>query len=178
MSVCCAVAYPGKARGWVLLQRVAALSICACISSRLVPGASSEESGERTSLQPSTYTNNKHGLLIPSLTIGVVVVGGQIHLGAMATVRRARMAHEPVLVHDDNRYDEEETEDAMDESRGPLDESGCTHSEDSEEEVEASVAEDIQRFEQTFQNITKRYRLINRIGEGQWAACHVPAAQF
>lgn len=78
-----------------------------------------------------------------------------------------------VHIHKDHGYDdhsEEETEDAMDESRGPLEESGCTHSDDSEEEVETSVAEDIQRFEQSFHNITKRYRLINRIGEGQSSA--------
>ena len=77
------------------------------------------------------------------------------------------MAAEPVMLHQDTpAYDEEDTEEAMDESRGPLEESGCTRSDDSEEEVEASVADDILRFEQSFRNINQRYRLINRIGEG------------
>lgn len=78
---------------------------------------------------------------------------------------------EPVVVHEDEEeaYDgrsEDETEDAMDESRGPLEESGCTHEDESEEEVADAVAEDMERFEQSFKNITQRYRLINRIGEG------------
>jgi len=82
---------------------------------------------------------------------------------------------ETITVHQDDGYNdhsEGETEDAMDESRGPLDESGCTHDDDDNddgvgEEVEESVAEDIRQFEQSFQNITQRYRLINRIGEGE-----------
>ena len=84
--------------------------------------------------------------------------------------------NEPVPIHQDREYvdadhSEGETEDAMDESRGPLDESGCTHDNDDEgdieEEVEESVAEDIRQFEQSFHNITQQYRLINRIGEGK-----------
>lgn len=80
--------------------------------------------------------------------------------------------NEPVVVHEDEPqvYDEAETEEAeqvMDESRGPLEESGCTHTDESEEEMEDSVAEDMHRFEQSFKNITQRYRLINRIGEGR-----------
>ena len=59
------------------------------------------------------------------------------------------------------------TEEALDESRCPLDESGATHNDSSEDEVEDAVAEDILKFEQSFKNITQRYRLINRIGEGE-----------
>lgn len=89
----------------------------------------------------------------------------------MATVKRMRMTTNEVDVHRDQRehvYDEAETEEAeqMDESRGPLEESGCTHDGESEEEVEECVAEDMERFEQSFRNITQRYKLINRIGEG------------
>ena len=90
----------------------------------------------------------------------------------MATARRSRVG-EPLLIHHDHVYDdntEEETEDAMDESRDPLEESGCPHSDDSDDEIEETVAEDIRRFEQTFQDINKRYRLINRIGEGNTLA--------
>lgn len=90
----------------------------------------------------------------------------------MAGIKPTRTLAEPVSVPVDvpdyqaDDRSEDGTEDAMDESRGPLEESGATHDESSEEEVEDAVAEDIMRFEQSFKNITQRYRLINRIGEG------------
>ena len=88
----------------------------------------------------------------------------------MATVRRQGTGHDLVQVHEDAIYgghSDGDTEDAMDESRGPLDESGCTHSDDTEDEVDGAVAEDIRQFEKSFENINQRYRLINRIGEGE-----------
>lgn len=75
-------------------------------------------------------------------------------------------------------YDNEATEDAtdnMEESRGPLEESGATISDDDDEEqqpVEDVVQDDIERFEASFKNITKRYRLINRIGEGTFSTVY------
>ena len=63
-------------------------------------------------------------------------------------------------------HDSEDTEE-MDESKDPLEESGGTHSEESDDEIDESVAEDIQKFEDSFKGITRRYRLINRIGEGR-----------
>ena len=65
----------------------------------------------------------------------------------------------------------EEDTDSMDESKGPLEESGGTAS-DEEEPVEESVLEDMERFEQSFRNITQRYRLINRIGEGTFSTVY------
>lgn len=62
-------------------------------------------------------------------------------------------------------HDSEDTEE-MDESRDPLEESGGTHSDESDDEIDESVAEDMQKFEESFRGITRRYRLINRIGEG------------
>jgi len=77
-----------------------------------------------------------------------------------------RRAAEEVVIHEDEPMEEDE-DTVMDESRGPLEESGCTHSDDSEDEVEDSVAEDMARFEDTFGlSMARRYRLINRIGEG------------
>lgn len=38
--------------------------------------------------------------------------------------------------------------------------------EESEDEVEESVIEDMQRLEESFRGISRKYRLINRIGEG------------
>lgn len=57
-------------------------------------------------------------------------------------------------------------DDASDESRDPMDESNGNMSDSDEEAVEQSVAEDMDRFERTFEGFTKKYRLINRIGEG------------
>jgi hypothetical protein len=90
------------------------------------------------------------------------------NLQPQQTMRTARLRQEePVQVHEDENTDEE-GDTVMDESMGPLDESGATVT-DSEEEVEESVAEDIAKFEESFRNINKRFRLINRIGEGE---CH------
>ncbi|KAK5124542.1 hypothetical protein LTR85_001759 [Meristemomyces frigidus] len=89
-----------------------------------------------------------------------------------ATLRKASY---PVPVHEDEAVrhgdsTEDETE-SMEESMGPLEESGCTVSED-EEEVDETVANDIERFEASFKNITQRYRLINRIGEGTFSTVY------
>lgn len=35
-----------------------------------------------------------------------------------------------------------------------------------EEEIDESVAEDMRKLEESFQGISQKYRLINRIGEG------------
>lgn len=37
---------------------------------------------------------------------------------------------------------------------------------DSEDEVDESVAEDMRKLEESFKGISQKYRLINRIGEG------------
>jgi cell division control protein 7 len=78
--------------------------------------------------------------------------------------------------HDQRRdyyEDEDDSVDELDESQDPLEESGCTRSVSSddedaaeEEEIDELVLEDMQKFEESFRGITKRYRLLNRIGEG------------
>lgn len=94
----------------------------------------------------------------------------------MATV--SRRAHESVVVHEDEEpahYGEstEDDTDNLDESKGPLDESGGTVSdEDEEEEVDDAILDDMERFEQSFKNIGQRYRLINRIGEGTFSTVY------
>jgi len=84
---------------------------------------------------------------------------------ARARAQSLRGAEQLVTHQDDIK--EEEIEEIMDESADPLEESGRTMDDSSEEEVEDSVAEDIVRFEESFVGINKRYRLINRIGEGE-----------
>lgn len=84
----------------------------------------------------------------------------------MAKVRglSQQQTEDLVIHHDDLK--EEEAEETLDESADPLEESGRTV-DTSDEEVEDTVAEDMMRFEDSFAGINKRYRLINRIGEGK-----------
>jgi len=80
--------------------------------------------------------------------------------------------------NNDNQSDDG-TEEAMEESRGPLEESGATHDDSgSDQEVENHVVDDIARFEQSFKNITQRYRLINRIGEGEFCLSSVVSSNL
>lgn len=82
---------------------------------------------------------------------------------AKARVSLQRQA-EQIDVHEDGQH-EEDVNSELGESMDPLDESGHTVN-SSDEEVEDAVAEDMARFEESFAGITKRFRLINRIGEG------------
>ena len=82
----------------------------------------------------------------------------------MAKARIAMRHIEHIDAYEGNAK-EEDAEETMDESMDPLEESGHTV-DSSDEEVEDSVQEDMARFEDTFVGINKRFRLINRIGEG------------
>lgn len=94
----------------------------------------------------------------------------------MATTQRR--SREPTSLYEaqqtgfgDSTEDEEPQD--MDESKGPLEESGCTVSEaEEDEEIDDMVLEDMERFEASFKNITQRYRLINRIGEGTFSTVY------
>jgi cell division control protein 7 len=87
-----------------------------------------------------------------------------IHLHIMSKPRASLRNMEHIDVHEDDLKGED-AEERLDESMDPLDESGHTV-DSSDEEVEHSVQEDMARFEESFVGITKRFRLINRIGEG------------
>ncbi|KAB8345861.1 hypothetical protein FH972_022916 [Carpinus fangiana] len=96
---------------------------------------------------------------------------------ADAKVRRAN--RDAVVVHVDNAQTKRRklSHEDMEESRDPLEDSGCTRDADSEEsddngEVEDSVAEDMQRLERSFRGFSKKYRLINRIGEGTFSTVY------
>ncbi len=84
----------------------------------------------------------------------------------MAKARMAGNHAEHIDIHEDDTH-KEDPEETMDESMDPLEESGFTV-DSSDEEVEDSVQEDMARFEETFVGINKRFRLINRIGEGMF----------
>lgn len=92
-----------------------------------------------------------------------------------AGARHSNMGQQSIAIHEDVRYepstDRLEVEDMVqlttdddDESLGD-DMSEC--SEDSEDEVDDSVVEDMRRLEESFRGISQKYRLINRIGEGR-----------
>ncbi|KAH7081853.1 kinase-like domain-containing protein [Paraphoma chrysanthemicola] len=88
----------------------------------------------------------------------------------MSKVRASLRNAEHVDVHEDN-IKEDDAEETQDESMDPLEESGHTV-DSSDEEVEDSVQEDMARFEETFVGINKRFRLINRIGEGTFSTVY------
>jgi cell division control protein 7 len=94
----------------------------------------------------------------------------------MATVR-ARQAGVPFEIHDeeaviDESAPEEYLEEPMDEDDEATqdleidDDRFSETSEESDGIVDSSVQEDMDKFEETFQGIKDRFRLINRIGEG------------
>ncbi|KAI4678692.1 uncharacterized protein J4E84_008510 [Alternaria hordeiaustralica] len=88
----------------------------------------------------------------------------------MAKARTSLSHAEAIDVHEDD-MGEDQAEETQDESMNPLDESGRT-ADSSDEEVEDSVQEDMARFEETFVGISKRFRLINRIGEGTFSTVY------
>jgi cell division control protein 7 len=92
----------------------------------------------------------------------------------MAKARTSLRNAEHIDVHEDD-IKAEDAEETLDESMDPLDESGHTI-DSSDEEVEDAVQEDMARFEETFVGISKRFRLINRIGEGMSQAIGLPYA--
>jgi cell division control protein 7 len=92
----------------------------------------------------------------------------------MATIR-PRNAKAPFEIHHDEVDGDEsmdEQDQTMDESRGDMEEDNYQQSDDysdsdeSDVVVDASVQEDMKKFQETFKGIRDRFRLINRIGEG------------
>lgn len=96
------------------------------------------------------------------------------HLTMSKTRTSLQRQAEQIDVHEDERK-EEEVNPELGESMDPLDESRHTV-DSSDEEVEDAVAEDMSRFEETFVGINKRFRLINRIGEGKSSHIGLPYA--
>jgi cell division control protein 7 len=100
----------------------------------------------------------------------------------MATIR-PRNAKTPFEIHHDQESLEEEKE-VTDESRGDMedveqddeDEYSDGYSDDSDDVVDPKVQEDMDKFQETFKGIKDRFRLINRIGEGDSLARLFPGA--
>ena len=81
---------------------------------------------------------------------------------------RIQRGSQSLQVHQDAASND--STDELTESRGPLEDSGCTKSADSDNEdaqPEASVLRDMRRLEESFRGISRKYKLIDRIGEGK-----------
>jgi hypothetical protein len=83
-----------------------------------------------------------------------------------------KMAQTAIAIHEDAQCDLSTDQPELDDMAdwdGTAefdDESTSQSSEDSEDEIDESVVEDMRRLEQSFKGISEKYRLINRIGEG------------
>ncbi|KAE8448238.1 hypothetical protein EG329_009668 [Mollisiaceae sp. DMI_Dod_QoI] len=94
----------------------------------------------------------------------------------MAAIR-LRNAKVPFEIHHDEMDPDESLEEQGEtgESRAALEEEDAQHSDfsdDSEEAVDPSVMEDMEKFQETFKGIKARFRLINRIGEGTFSTVY------
>lgn len=87
----------------------------------------------------------------------------------MAAIR-LRNAKVPFDIHHDEMDPDESLEEQEEsESRAEMEEDDAQNSDfsdDSDGVVDPSVAEDMEKFQETFKGIKDRFRLINRIGEG------------
>ena len=83
--------------------------------------------------------------------------------------RKPRVMAEPqrIQIVEDEEEEEQEEEDDDDDEPIVDDES------ESEDEVDESVIEDMRKLEESFKGISQKYRLINRIGEGEGTSDHV-----
>lgn len=91
----------------------------------------------------------------------------------MATVRTRRVQTyvSPAKVvkrEEDADYFDGDSDDAMVEDRDPLDDSGCTRSDESDDDVEEeeAVVQDMVELESNFAGFNQRFRLLHKIGEG------------
>lgn len=67
----------------------------------------------------------------------------------------------------DNKPDDEEAVDASSEgSNVEEEEIGSEGSNETDDDIDESVMEEMQKLEESFVGISRKYRLINRIGEG------------
>jgi hypothetical protein len=74
-----------------------------------------------------------------------------------------RAMHNKVDVHEDEDLSGSEATGYDEEDRMDQESDGS-----SDVDIDEAVLDDIEKFTDTFKGITKRYRLINRIGEGQF----------
>jgi cell division control protein 7 len=91
----------------------------------------------------------------------------------MARQRGVELSNFPI--HEDHDQQDQGASDVERVENDSASEVNTTREDDSsiEEEMEETVAEDIQRFQDSFKGIGDRYRLISRIGEGILPVQHI-----
>ena len=89
---------------------------------------------------------------------------------------RSKMAQTAISIHEDPQQelstDQVEADDMAQIGSGDgesIDEPTSASSDESEDEVDESVVEDMRRLEESFKGVSQKYRLINRIGEGTFS---------
>jgi hypothetical protein len=89
----------------------------------------------------------------------------------MARQKILRLSRVPIHVHEDTPELDDRASDLEDTEQDAASDSDLSlHNDDaSDEEMDDSVAEDIERFQLSFKDLSDRYRLINRIGEGWYS---------
>lgn len=114
----------------------------------------------------------------PTQPRAVAATGGKGESARIPGTRPSHnMGHPTIAIHEDDdlsvddtlqsetmREEEEAQFHSAEEDSG--DDSTSEASEESEEEADESVIEDMRRLEANFKGISRKYRLINRIGEG------------
>jgi len=87
------------------------------------------------------------------------------------------MGHHDIVIHEDDDVaarkmivDHPHTQPvSAEEEEESASESLTSETSDSEDEVDETVMEDMRKLEEDFKGISQQYRLINRIGEGNFA---------
>ena len=106
-----------------------------------------------------------------------------IHYPSCARASPTNMAHAAIAIHEDEDALLQEScclqsspkakdmERHRSEDEASVDGSISDDSDESEDEVDESVIEDMRKLEESFKGISQKYRLINRIGEGTPTVC-------
>ncbi len=87
--------------------------------------------------------------------------------------RRRNMARPAIAIHEDVQNPDRQPRQVrkmstqLEQDDQSVQDESMSEETDSEEEPDESVMEDMKKLEESFEGISQRYRLINRIGEGQ-----------
>jgi hypothetical protein len=104
---------------------------------------------------------------------GQATMAQRTNLTHETSARQAEYFHKPRSMADPPRIQIAEDEEEEEEEEDDDDEPVIDDESESEDEVDESVVEDMRKLEESFKGISQKYRLINRIGEGDFAFHHV-----
>ena len=94
---------------------------------------------------------------------------------ALGKKRRGNMGHPAIAIHEDahdlepqpRRAGKMSAQDDIQNVEDEVEDEYVSEGSDSEDEPDESVMDDMKKLEENFEGISQKYRLINRIGEGQ-----------